>query len=351
MDRLEGMKESIREFMENSKDILCCPRCEGEICIRRSSAKCFTCGQEYPIEGDIPLMFWPNEWRQDQEDVTEIVKSFYEARPFPNYDDWDSPGSLIEKAKRSAFVSLLDEQVPFGTVILEVGCGTGQLTNFLGISNRTVFGTDISLNALQLGQRFKEKNKILGSHFLQMNLFRPAFKRESFDLVYCTGVLHHTSDPFGGFRSISRLVRPGGYIVIGLYHRFGRIIHDLRRFIINNVGRRAMFLDPRLRSENKMGKDQWEAWFLDQYRHPHESKHTMSEVSRWFRETGFDFVKSIPKTKLLEGFRRNERLFKAEPGGNWCEWKLVEWGMVFSGGKEGGYFMVIGRKKSTDGGG
>lgn len=339
------MNGSARQWLEDTRDIMCCPRCEGEILIRDNSIECSKCGQKYPIERQIPLMFWPNEWSREKNDVTEAVRAFYENRPFPNYDDCDSTGSLIEKAKRSGFVSLLDDQIPFGVRILEVGCGTGQLTNFLGISNRTVFGTDICLNSLALGQQFKEKNEILGSHFIQMNLFRPAFRPQSFHLVFCSGVLHHTSDPLGGFRSISRLIRPNGYIVIGLYHRFGRMMHSVRRWVINRFGDRVVFLDPRFRRGDNLGNAQKEAWFADQYKHPHESKHTINEITGWFDDIGFRFVKSIPKAGLFAGLRVDERLFQAEAPGTWWERKLVEYGMIFTGGKEGGYFIVIGQRK------
>lgn len=314
--------------------------------VSHNAIECYKCNQHYPVENGIPSMFWPNEGQSPEKDVTDLVKSFYEEIPFPNYDGCDSSAGLIQKAERSGFVKLLGEQIPFGTRILEVGCGTGQLTNYLGIPNRMVFGTDICLNSLRLADGFKEKNRIAGSCFLQMNLFCPVFKPESFHLVYCTGVLHHTSDPFAGFRSISRLVRPNGYIVIGLYHRFGRIMNDFRRLIFKAFGDRARFLDTRLRSSSNLGQAQREAWFVDQYKHPHESKHTINELLDWFEKTGFEFIKSIPKTKLFHGFQSDERLFKPEPPGSWFERMLVEYGMVLTGSKEGGYFIVIGRKKS-----
>jgi 2-polyprenyl-3-methyl-5-hydroxy-6-metoxy-1,4-benzoquinol methylase len=55
-----------------------------------------------------------------------------------------------------------------------------------------------------------------------MNLFRPALRQNAFDVVVCNGVLHHTADPLGGFRSISRLVKAGGFIIVGVYNRIGR---------------------------------------------------------------------------------------------------------------------------------
>ena len=80
-------------------------------------------------------MFWPHE-RVDG-DVTDIVKQFYEAHPFPNYDDHDSLESLLKKSRRGIYARLLAEQIPFNSRVLEVGCGTGQLTNFLAIGCRT----------------------------------------------------------------------------------------------------------------------------------------------------------------------------------------------------------------------
>ena len=49
-------------------------------------------------------MFWPNNW-------TDVVKSFYEENPFPNYEDMDSDWSLREKAEQGIFARLLDEQI------------------------------------------------------------------------------------------------------------------------------------------------------------------------------------------------------------------------------------------------
>jgi len=44
-----------------------------------------------------------------------------------------------------------------------------------------------------------------------------------FDVVVSLGVLHHTNDCGGGLtRVCQEMVRPGGHILIGLYHRYGR---------------------------------------------------------------------------------------------------------------------------------
>jgi SAM-dependent methyltransferase len=274
------------------------------------------------------------------------MKAFYEETPFPNYDEFDSVGSLIQKARQGMFAKVLDDQVPPGSSVIECGCGTGQLSNFLSIANRTVFGADMCLNSLRLGQRFKEQNNLHRVTFLQMNLFRPVFKPGTFDLVVSNGVLHHTADPFRAFQSISRLVKPGGYILVGLYHRYGRLITDFRRMVFKLSRDRFAGLDPNLR---KGGFDtaKWKAWFMDQYKNPHESKHTIGEVIGWVDQIGFEFVKSIPRSRPFQSFSERESLFQPEKPGNTLERAIVELGMISSGSREGGFFIVIGRRPAS----
>jgi SAM-dependent methyltransferase len=45
------------------------------------------------------------------------------------------------------------------------------------------------------------------------------FADESADLVYSFGVLHHTPHPERALREAYRVLRPGGRVLIGLYHR------------------------------------------------------------------------------------------------------------------------------------
>ena len=328
-------------------DIFLCPVCNGAIKVSadRYMLECSVCGQSFKCDSGIPLLFWTHDWSSDKKDVTNIVKSFYEETPFPNYEDVDSISSLREKAEKSVFAHMLDDQLPYNLKILEVGCGTGQLSNFLGIiKERTVFGTDMCLNSLRLGHEFSEKNNLNNVSFLQMNLFRPVFKPDSFDVVICNGVLHHTGDPFRGFQSILKLVKKRGFIIIGLYHTYGRIITDIRRFIFRFFGNSFKFLDPRLRDQS-LSNEKRHTWFMDQYKHPHESKHSIGEVLHWFDKCEIEFINSVPKDRAFETFSHQEKLFTANQRGSWFDHFVVQTGMVFSGSKEGGFFTMIGRKK------
>ena len=339
------MGRDLRRSLADYLPLLCCPGCGADLGFEGDELRCSGCDHLFADADGIPQLFWPHDEMGSSGDVTESMKAFYEETPFPDYDDFDSVASLIQKARAGMFARLLDEQAPTGALILECGCGTGQLSNFLSVSNRDTFGTDMCLNSLRLGENFRSDNELNRAHFIQMNLFRPVFKSESFDLVISNGVLHHTADPFRAFESISKLVRPGGYILVGLYHRYGRLITDFRRLVFRAFRDRLTGLDPNLRSDG-FGAAKRRAWFMDQYKNPHESKHTIGEVLAWLDRTGFSFVKSIPRSKPFQPFSDRDRLFEPEEPGNALERLVVELGMFFQGSREGGFFIVIGRRKA-----
>lgn len=337
------MHETTAEFFRTHAEWLSCPACSGTPIRSDNGFRCSDCSQLYREQDGIPSLFVPNNWDGSKRDVTDDIKAFYEANPFPNYDDFDSAASLLDKARSGLFARLLDEQIPFGARVIECGCGTGQLTNFLSVANRTVVGVDLCLNSLKLATAFKDKNALDRAHFLQMNLFRPCFKPASFDLVISNGVLHHTADPFLGLQSISRLVKPGGYLLVGLYHKYGRLATDIRRWVFNATNDRFMFLD-RHAVDSRVSAAKRRSWFMDQYKNPHESKHTVGEVLRWLERIGFEFVHAIPKTVPFSRLEDKERLFRSERVGNGFERLLVNLGHVFTGHREGGFFITIARR-------
>ncbi|MCY7352974.1 MAG: methyltransferase domain-containing protein [Cytophagaceae bacterium] len=331
------------EYLHQTIAMFCCPKCNGDLKAAENSLDCVTCGSSYPIIDGIPRLFYSNEWDTSQEDVTDKMKSFYEENPFPSYDDFDSAASLIDKARQGLFAKLLDDQIPFGTRVIECGCGTGQLSNFLSIANRTLIGVDMCINSLKLARNFKDKNSLDRAHFYQMNLFRPCFKPQSFGLVISNGVLHHTSDPYQAFVSIANLVSPGGYILIGLYHKYGRLATDVRRVIFNVTKDKFKFLDRHAVDEH-ISSAKRKSWFMDQYKNPHESKHTVTEVLGWLDKVSFKFVYAIPKTVPFVNIDESERIFKPDKLGNWFDRVIVNTDMIIKGHKEGGFFIIIARK-------
>src|SRR5438105_14132294 len=78
------------------------------------------------------------------------VRAFYEQSPFPGYPPRDTLSGLRARAARSEFARLLDAAIPGDATVLEMGCGTGQLSLFLSSADRVVIGADLARRSLQL---------------------------------------------------------------------------------------------------------------------------------------------------------------------------------------------------------
>jgi SAM-dependent methyltransferase len=304
-------------------------------------------GASYPVDEGIPRLVVGLESPEDGRDVTDVVKQFYEKTPFPNYDHLDNRRALIEKARGGLFGRLLNEQIPFDAGVVEIGCGTGQLTNFLSIAHRSVIGVDLCLNSLRLAQKFKTDNGLDRATFAQMNLFHPALRRGFFDVVISNGVLHSTSDCRKAFRTISGLAKPGGYVVVGLYSAYSRRLHQARVVLYRLTGVTNSWLDPQFGRIDAGGKH--EAWFQDQYCHPHETLHSIGELLGWMEESGLEFVNSIPKPVVGPVLTPDEQLFASRDPCNPVSRFLSQMADMGNGYREGGFFIVIARRQLEHG--
>lgn len=333
-------KESLLVF----KDILSSPLGHGPLEIDDNHLACVADGKKYEVVNNIPMLFENLDCDTNLAKTTALVRSFYEETPFPNYDSYDGIKTFFEKADRSLFARLLNEQIQDNSLVLEVGCGTGQFSNYLGIKpNRTVIGCDMCVNSLVLAEKFRNKNSINNSHFLHANLFAPPLKDEIFDLVYSIGVLHHTPDPEGGFGRISRLVKSGGYIILGLYNLYGRMPTKIRKLIYNNFNADFLYKLDRQLKERKESDSRFNAWFKDQYAHPHESSHTADEVLRWFSDNNFRYISSVPYFNG-EYLHETDNLFRSRPQGASISRLITQLEMIFNSQGEGGVFIMIGQK-------
>jgi SAM-dependent methyltransferase len=317
----------VDEFLE----LLACPSCAGSL---RADWSCSCCGTHYREHDGIPNLRLPGDTR------TEVVRGFYQRAPFPNYPPSASLSWLRARAERSEFARLFDRAIPGDARIVEIGCGTGQMSLFLARADRVVIGADLSRASLRLAVEAARRFEVDQVQFIETDLHHPALRAGAFDVVYSSGVLHHTPDPGAAFERIVRLARPGGIIVLGLYNTFARIPLRARRMVARLSGYRFIPCDPVLRDrENEPARR--EAWVHDQYQHPEEHRHTLAEVQGWFAESGVEYLRAYPSAMLCE---ESEELF-ASASDNWrFEGWLAQIGWIGALAHEGGLFITVGRR-------
>jgi SAM-dependent methyltransferase len=314
-------------------ELLACPACTGALA---ADFSCRGCGARYELPDGIPNLRLPSDTR------TEVVRSFYQQAPFPDYPPRATLGWLRARAERSEFARLVDRAISGDARILDFGCGTGQMSLYLAHACRIVIGADLTRASLELGEAAARRFQVDQVQFVETDLHRPGLREGAFDVVYSSGVLHHTPNPRAAFARLARLARPGGMIVLGLYNAFARTPFRLRRLVARLFGYRYIPFDPVLNDrENEPARR--EAWLRDQYHHPEEHCHTLAEVQAWFAENGVEYIRAYPSAMFSQE-SESEELF-ASAADNWrVEGWLAQLGWIGSLGHEGGLFVTIGRR-------
>ena len=279
----------------------------------------------------------PNFINEEIDDLTMKMSNFYNEVQFPNYDDFEDYASLYDKGINNIFTKRLDEEIGYGSKVLELGCGTGQLSLFLSRCNREIYSVDISNSSLKLGEDFRKSNNIENTFFMKMDVFDLKFKKNNFDFVISNGVLHHTKDAKRAFKSLVEVTKPGGIIVIGLYHRYGRIFTRIKQKIARILGNKVAYLDKK--SRNIKSKNKRLSWVKDQFMNPHETLHTPDETIDWFNENNVEFLNLIPHYDI-----KNGKLFMKNKVPKISKIKEILMGIDSVQIQEGGFFVIVGKK-------
>ena len=318
--------------MEKFLELLSCPVCRGDLSPDLSCRRCF---KQYEAPDGIPNL------RLESDAPTEAVRSFYEQSPFPGYPRGASLSWLHARAERSEFARLLEQAIPGDARIVDLGCGTGQMSLYLARGRRVVIGADLTRRSLQLASEAARRFELSRVLFVETDLRCPGLRESAFDVVYSSGVLHHTRDPRQSFSRIANLARPGGWIVLGLYNMFGRIPMRLRRLVARLTGYRTIPFDPVLR-DRRNEQARCLAWLRDQYHHLEEHRHTLNEVQSWFHANNVEYVRAYPSALVGED---SDDLF-AFASDSWTpEAWVAQLSWIRTLAHEGGLFVTVGRRK------
>ena len=236
--------------------------------------------------------------------VASRVEAMYNAHPFPQR--YEVPEKKSDERYTYIYNNFL--HIPFqefrNKIFLDAGCGTGDNTwawrRMLHPSN-TVIGMDLSKASVSIARKANaaDQTPLFGVN----SLLDFGIADESIDFVLCSGVLVAVADPERAFKELVRVLKPGGYIVIILYHKYGRAIHGLRRAVIDflephDIDRRAglggKFFGPSMRRFARQENVPLEGVLYDQFGLPCESRYSVTDSLRWYVTNNIDYLGSWP---------------------------------------------------------
>ncbi len=162
------------------------------------------------------------------DEISQRVRQQYEENPYPrwvhaanNVEPIELNTQLRNKFPTAAFTPLADTE---SFDVLVPGCGTGLQATMVaqGYKGVHVLGVDLSLSSLSYAKRKIPAHLADRLEYAQGDILKLGALGRSFDMIDVTGVLHHMRDPFEGWQVLLSLLRPSGFMHLGLYSEVAR---------------------------------------------------------------------------------------------------------------------------------
>ena len=226
--------------------MLACPRCEGALGLQVGAAdgdeiidgtlSCGACSVDYPVAGGIPRLL------PDRSAVSGDAQRTVD-RFGAQWNDFDFIGEHYER-QFLGWIAPNDRDTFAGQVVLEGGCGKGRhsaLASRWGAKEVIAVDLGSAVEAAYRNTRGYEN-----VHVVQADLFHLPVRRDSVDLAFSVGVLHHTPDPRGAFTALVGRVRPGGRIIAWVYGQENnawilRYVDPVRRRVTSRLPHRVIY--------------------------------------------------------------------------------------------------------------
>jgi 2-polyprenyl-3-methyl-5-hydroxy-6-metoxy-1,4-benzoquinol methylase len=163
-----------------------------------------------------------------ENDVSLLVRQQYEENPYPRWVTVASDrGAMgVQEYLRQQFPTapIRDVQNDGNIHVLVAGCGTGQqsIVTARRFAGARVLAVDLSLASLCYAKRMSRVFGVHNVEYAQADVLELASLRRTFDVIEASGVLHHLADPMEGWRVLHAMLRPGGFMHVGLYSKAAR---------------------------------------------------------------------------------------------------------------------------------
>jgi SAM-dependent methyltransferase len=300
-------KPNSPELADEVRAILRCPSCQTELQDEANGVACPECASRFPFRSGV-LRFVGAE---------HYAGSFGFQWLKHERTQLDNPSSLRSETDFTRKTGLTREDLA-GRLVLDVGCGMGRYADVVSRWGARVVAVDLSVAVEAAARNLANRPNVT---VIQADALALPFAPESFDYIYCLGVLHHTPKCEEAFKALPRLLKPGGGIAVWLYSAYNpwyrmsdlyrkltrhmpvRLLYNLCYFAVplyhvhatlNKipwVGRHASGALAYLLPMSFEPDAQWR-WLdtFDWYSPHFQSKHTYEEVFRWFEDCGLEHV-------------------------------------------------------------
>jgi SAM-dependent methyltransferase len=193
-----------------------CPACCGDLTlesdqsgpeIKTGSLDCSACQQKYPVVRGVPRFV-------RGEDYADTFGRQWQRWSETQHDSLN--GTSIFRDRLTSYSGWTMESLK-GNVVVDAGCGPGGFIDVVRPYAATVVGFDLSA---AIDSAYRNHGQWPNVYLAQGDIFNPPLRRQVADRLFSFGVVQHTPDPEAAFRSLVRLVKPGGQIAAWVYRKW-----------------------------------------------------------------------------------------------------------------------------------
>jgi len=319
--------------------LLWCPECHAAIELSARSASaghveeaaltCTGCSASFPVVGAVPR-FVPHE---------NYSNTFgFQWNRFRQTQLDSHTGVSISRDRFFRQSGWTPEELE-GKRVLDVGCGAGRFTEVALQAGAHVVSIDYSNAVDACWTNFAPHARL---NVVQGDVYRLPIRPNSFDFVYCFGVLQHTPDVERAFLALAAPLRPGGRLAVDFYPRLAanvlwpkywlrpltrrvppqRLLSIVERMValllpisralgrLPRAGRKLRYAIPVANYEGRLplSDAQLREWAVldtfDMLAPRYDRPQTPETVKRWFERAGFEGIEVFRDGLLIGRGRR-----------------------------------------------
>jgi ubiquinone/menaquinone biosynthesis C-methylase UbiE len=261
--------------------------------------------------------------------VINCILQLNEENPYPRWLGF-GPHEPLEQR-------FVDKNHLENTDILIAGCGTGSqiMLEACRNINPKITAVDLSLSSMAYAMRKTREFGIENVEFRQADILKLGKLGKKFDIIGCTGVLHHMKDPQAGLAVIAGLMKDTGKITLALYSEIGRQSIVKARKVIAEKGFESTPEGIRAFRDDLKHHDKDLYTSLAKYRdffslsmcrdlvfHVQETRYTLLEIRDMLDKEGLVLEQLSVNQKTLEDYR--ERFPDDRKAVNLENWHIYE---------------------------
>ena len=203
---------------------LSCPSCKHRLNNSGSELTCPNCSKGFPVVGEIPR-FVPKE---------NYAESFgLQWNRFAN-TQIDSKVGTNRSEIRFREETLWDERDLKGKLVLDAGCGSGRFSEIALKLGASLIAVDYSSAVEASKQNLSAPDKLI----VQGDLAALPILDQTFDFIYCIGVLQHTSEPARIVKELLRCLKVGGEITLTFYENSSWHVLWYSKYVVRPLTKR-----------------------------------------------------------------------------------------------------------------